>query len=160
MGKGANVRDDGVKGGEEEWGGFKGCKGGEGEGEDARRARESVRSSVVGKSSWRWNARELEDTAVGALITEDADDADVETAVAAVADAVSRLVGATRSVDGNTLLVLRSSVEDDIALGALKVGDRVKISTYTAPDDATVDGSVDVERFSREARCVSSASVE
>ena len=97
-------------------------------------------------------ARELEDTAVGALITEDADDADVETAVAAVADAGLRLVGATRSADGNTLLVLRSSVEDDIALGALKVGDRVKISTYTAPDDATVDGSVDVESvFSREA---------
>ena len=97
-------------------------------------------------------ARELEDTAVGALITEDADDADVETAVAAAADAGLRLVGATRSADGNTLLVLRSSVEDDIALGALKVGDRVKISTYTAPDDATVDGSVDVESvFSREA---------
>lgn len=99
-------------------------------------------------------ARELEDTAVGALVTEDADDADVvEPVVAAGGDAAGlRLVGATRSTDGKTLLVLRSSMEDDIAMGALRVGDRVKISTYAVPDDASVDGSVDIESvFSREA---------
>ena len=104
-------------------------------------------------------ARELEDTAVGALITEDADDADVETAVAAVADAGrdwwAPLKRGWKHASGVAL-----SVEDDIALGALKVGDRVKISTYTAPDDATVDGSVDVERLFCEARCVSWQRVE
>ena len=99
-------------------------------------------------------ARELEDTTVGALVTDDADDAEVvDPVVAAGGDAAGlRLVGATRSTDGKTLLVLRSSVEDDIAMGALRVGDRVKISTYAVPDDASVDGSVDIESvFSREA---------